>query len=161
MLNKAVEIAPKKQQLYFELGTSYLNKGDNENGMATLKKSFDLDQTNEEARRIYAVSAVFAGQDVLAEKLMKEHGGVVQDDERFLKAYAQKNNFEKVTAILKVFIEKNPTNIQYRLNLAAVYLQAGYRTKSIEQLQKAIEAIPDFKKQGEYYISEIKAGRNP
>ena len=92
---------------------------------------------------------------------MKEHGGTVQDDERFLKAYAQKNNFEKVVAILKVFIDKNPTNIQYRLNLAAVYLQKGQRTKSVEQLQKAIEANPNFKKQGEFYISEIKAGRNP
>ena len=161
MLNKAIEIAPKKQQLYFELGTSYLNKGDNENGMATLKKSFDLDQTNGEARKIYAVSAIFAGQDALAEELMKEHGGTIQDDERFLKAYAQKNNFEKVVAILKVFIDKNPTNAKYRLNLAAVYLQAGYRTKSIEQIEKAIEANPGFKKQGEFYISEIKAGRNP
>ena len=161
LLNKAIEVAPKKQQLYFELGTSYLNKGDYENGLATLKKSFDLDQTNGEARRIYAVSAIFAGKDALAKELMKEHGGTIQDDERFLKAYAQKNNFEKVTAILKVFIEKNPTNIQYRLNLAAVYLQADYRTKSIEQLEKAIEANPDFKKQGEFYISEIKAGRNP
>ena len=161
LLNKAIEIAPKKQQLYFELGTSYLNKGDNENGMATLKKSFDLDQTNGEARRIYAVSAIFAGQDALAEELMKEHGGTIQDDERFLKAYAQKNNFEKVVAILKIFIDKNPTNAQYRLNLAAVYLQAGYRTRSIEQLEKAIEANPGFKKQGEFYISEIKAGRNP
>jgi len=161
LLNKAIEVAPKKQQLYFELGTSYLNKGDYENGLATLKKSFDLEQTNGEARRIYAVSAIFAGQDALAEELMKEHGGTIQDDERFLKAYAQKNNFEKVTAILKVFIDKNPTNIQYRLNLAAVYLQAGYRTKSIEQLEKAVEATPDFKKQGEFYISEIKAGRNP
>ena len=161
LLNKAIEIAPKKQQLYFELGTSYLNKGDNENGMATLKKSFDLDQTNGEARKIYAVSAIFAGQDALAEELMKEHGGTIQDDERFLKAYAQKNNFEKVVAILKVFIDKNPTNAQYRLNLAAVYLQAGYRTKSIEQIEKAIEANPGFKKQGEFYISEIKAGRNP
>ena len=26
LLNKAINIAPKKQQLYFELGTSYLNK---------------------------------------------------------------------------------------------------------------------------------------
>ncbi len=161
LLNKAIEVAPKKQQLYFELGTSYLNKGDYENGLATLKKSFDLDQTNGEARRIYAVSAIFAGKDALAEELMKEHGGTIQDDERFLKAYAQKNNFEKVTAILKVFIDKNPTNAQYRLNLAAVYLQAGYRTKSVEQIQKAIEANPGFKKQGEFYISEIKAGRNP
>ena len=113
--------------------------------MATLKKSFDLDQTFGDARIIYAVSAIFAGKDALAEELMKEYGGTVQDDERFLKAYAQKNNFDKVVAIFKVFIDKNPTNIQYRLNLAAVYLQAGYRTKSIEQLQKAIEANPSFK----------------
>ena len=161
LLNKAIEIAPKKQQLYFELGTSYLNKGDYENGLVTLKKSFDLDQNFEDARRIYAVSAIFAGQDALAEELMKEHGGTIQDDERFLKAYAQKNNFEKVVTILKVFIDKNPTNIQYRLNLAAVYLQAGQRIKSVEQLEKAIEANPGFKKQGEFYISEIKAGRNP
>ena len=161
LLKWALEVAPKKQQLYFELGASYLNKGDYENGMAILKKAFDLDQSFGDARRIYAVSAIFAGQDALAEELMKEHGGTVQDDERFLKAYAQKNNFEKVVAILKVFIDKNPTNIQYRLNLAAVYLQAGYRTKSVEQLEKAIEANPNFKKQGEFYISEIKAGRNP
>ena len=161
LLKRALEVAPQKQQLYFELGTSYLNKGDYENGMATLKKAFDLDQSFGDARRIYAVSAIFAGQDALAEELMKEHGGAIQDDERFLKAYAQKNNFDKVVAILKVFIDKNPTNIQYRLNLAAVYLQAGYRTKSVEQLEKAIEANPNFKKQGEFYISEIKAGRNP
>ena len=86
----------------------------------------------------------------LAEELMKEHGGTVQDDERFLRAYAQKNNFDKVTAILKVFIDKNPVNIQYRLNLAAVYLQAGYRTKSIEQLEKAIEANPNFKSRANF-----------
>ena len=161
LLKRALEAAPKKQQLYFELGTSYLNKGDYENGMATLKKSFDLDQTFGDARRIYAVSAIFAGKDALAEELMKDYGSTIQDDERFLKAYAQKNNVEKVVAILKVFIDKNPTNIQHRLNLAAVYLQAGYRTKSVEQLEKAIEANPSFKKQGEFYISEIKAGRNP
>ncbi|MEK7142537.1 MAG: O-antigen ligase family protein [Patescibacteria group bacterium] len=161
LLNKAIEIAPKKQQLYFELGTSYLNKGDYENGMVTLKKSFDLDQTFEDARKIYAISAIFAGKESLAEELMKDHGSLIQDDERFLKAYAQKNNFEKITAILKVFIEKNPTNIQYRLNLAAVYLQKGQRSKSVEQLEKAIEASPSFKKQGEEYISKIKAGLNP
>jgi len=158
LLNKAIEIAPKKQQLYFELGTSYLNKGDFENGMATLKKSFDLDQTFLDARKIYAVSAIFAGKESLAEDLMKDYGGVVQDDERFLKAYAQKKNVEKVVAILKIFIEKNSTNIQYRLNLAAVYLQNGQRGKSVEQLEKAIVADPSFKKQGEEYIKQIKAG---
>ncbi len=156
LLNRAIEIAPKKQQLYFELGTSYLNKGDYENGMATLKKSFDLDQTFVAARIIYAVSAIFAGQDALAEELMKEHGGTIQDDERFLKAYAQRKNFDKVVAILKVFIDKNPTNIQYSLMLAQIYLDTNQKTKSIEQIQKAIDANPSFKTEGEQYIKKIK-----
>ena len=85
LLKWALEAAPKKQQLYFELGTSYLNKGDYENGMAILKKAFDLDQSFGDARRIYAVSAIFAGKEAFTEELMKEHGGTVQDDERFLK----------------------------------------------------------------------------
>lgn len=161
LLSKAIELSPKKQQIYFELGTSYLNKGDFEKGMEILKKSFDLDQSFIDARKIYAVSAIFAGKESLAEELMKDYGGVVQDDERFLKAYAKSNNVAKVVEILKIFIEKNPTDIQYRLNLAAVYLQNKQRGKSVEQLEKAIEANPAFKKQGEEYISKIKAGLNP
>ncbi len=161
LLGKAIELSPKKQQIYFELGTSYLNKGDFEKGMDTLKKSFELDQSFLDARKIYAVSAIFAGKESLAEDLMKDYGGVVQDDERFLKAYAKINNAVKVIEILKIFIEKNPTDIQYRLNLAAVYFQNKQRGKSVEQLEKAIEVNPSFKKQGEEYISKIKAGLNP
>ncbi|RJQ32773.1 tetratricopeptide repeat protein [Candidatus Parcubacteria bacterium] len=161
VLDNAIKISPKKQQLYFELGTSYLNKGEYVKGMETLRRSFELDESFEQARIIYAVAAIFAGDEKLAEELMKDYGGTLQADERFLRAYAQKNDPEKVTAILLKLIEKEPGNIQHRLNLASVYLQKGERTKSIEQIQKVIEMNPAFKEQGEYYINEIKAGRNP
>ncbi|MFH1413219.1 MAG: tetratricopeptide repeat protein, partial [bacterium] len=75
--------------------------------------------------------------------------------------YVEIGNFQKVTAIWEILIEQNPDNAQYRVSLAASYLQIGEREKAIEQLEKAIELEPKFKQQGEYYINEIRAGRNP
>jgi len=40
-------------------------------------------------------------------------------------------------------------------------MQIGERQKAIEQLEKVIEIEPKFKQQGEYYINQIRAGRNP
>jgi tetratricopeptide (TPR) repeat protein len=161
ILQKAIKLSSKKQQLYFELGTSYLNKGEYVKGFEILKKSFELDPEFFEARKIYAVAAIFAGKDGLAEELMKDYGGTIVTDERFLTAFNERKMFDKVAAIWEKFVEENPENAQYRVSLAASYLQVEKRQKAIEQLQKAIELEPRFKQQGEYYIKEIQAGRNP
>ena len=161
ILQKAIKLSPKKQQLYFELGTSYLSKREYVKGFEILKKSFELDPEFLGARKIYAVAAIFAGKDGLAEELMKDYGGTVIADERFIMAFNERKMFDKVTAIWEKFVENNSKNAQYRISLAASYLQMGKRQKAIEQLQKAIELEPRFKQQGEYYINEIQAGRNP
>lgn len=160
LLNQAIKISPKKQQLYFELGTSYLSKGEYEKGLETLKASFEFDPEFIEARKIYAVAAVFAGKESLAEELMKDYGGTITDGERFFGAYYQRKNYPKVIAILNLMIEKNPMNTQYRVLLAQIYMETKQRAKSVEQIQKAIEANPSFKQQGEEIIKEIKSGRN-
>lgn len=161
ILNKAAEISPNKQQIYFELASSYLNKKDYGKALGILKKTFELDPEYWEARKIYALSAIYAGQDKLAEDLMKNYGGLIIADEGILRAFIERGDMVKVTAIWEKLIEKQPNNAQYRVSLAAGYLQSGQRQKAIEQLQKAIELEPKFKQQGEYYINEIKAGRNP
>ena len=58
-------------------------------------------------------------------------------------------------------LEQKPDDPQLHVSLAAAYLSNGNRKESIAELQKAIELNPDFKKQGEFYIGEIRAGRNP
>lgn len=161
ILEKAIELSPQKQQLYFELGTSYLNKAEYEKGFEILKKAFELDPSFEEARRIYALAAIFYGKNDLAEELMKDYGGTIIPDERFIQAYNASKQFDKVVAIWELFVAKSPNNPQYRISLAAGYLQLGEREKAIEQLEKAIELEPRFREQGEYYIKEIRAGRNP
>jgi len=58
-------------------------------------------------------------------------------------------------------VEENPFNPQIRLSLAASYLAVGNRIQSILEIEKIIELDPDFKDQGEFFIREIRAGRNP
>ena len=41
------------------------------------------------------------------------------------------------------------------------YLANEERTKAIAELEKATELNPEFKAQADYYIGEIRAGRNP
>ncbi|NOY35823.1 MAG: tetratricopeptide repeat protein [bacterium] len=161
-LKKAIKLSPKKQHIYFELGTSYLNKKEYEKGAEAMKTAFELEPSYGDARKIYAIALIYDGKSDLAEKLLKEkYGTSVIADARLVNAYNAAGEPEKIARILEKFIEKNPNNLQYRVSLAAAYSQTGERKKAIEQLQKAIELDPKFKKQGEYYIKEIRAGRKP
>ena len=57
------------------------------------------------------------------------------------------------------FVNKEPSNVQYRLNLASAYIKIFQDQKAIKELEKAIELAPDFKAQGEAFIKQIREGR--
>ena len=162
VLGKAITLSPKKQQLYFELGSAYLNKKDYNKAAEILKTAFELDSNFNEARNIYATSLIFGGKSDLAENILREkYGTAAVADERIFKAYASLKDVAKAVGILEKMVEQNPEDAQYRVSLASNYLLMSERQKAVEQLQRAIEIEPRFKQQGEYYISEIMAGRNP
>ena len=162
ILEKTIDISPNKQQIYFELGSSYLNKKEYSKAMEILKKSFDLEPSYDEARKIYAMAAIYNRQTDLGEKILIDRYNTHKiPDSRLVNAYASIDDYEKVVQIWEKIVEQNPSNAQYRVSLAAGYLRINERMKAIEQLQKAIEIESKFKQQGEYYINEIKAGRNP
>ncbi len=162
VLKKAVKLSPKKQHLYFELGTSYLNKKEYEKGVEAMKTAFELEPSYDDARKIYAIALIYDGKSDLAEKIIKErYGTSLIADARFVNAYNAAGEPEKIARILEKFIAKDPNNFQYRVSLAAAYSQIGEGKKAVEQLRRAIELNPKFKKQGEYYIKEIRSGRKP
>ncbi|MEK7596201.1 MAG: tetratricopeptide repeat protein, partial [Patescibacteria group bacterium] len=161
-LNKALEFSPKKQQIYFLAADIYMALGQNDQAMKAMQIAYDFDQNNTAAAEGLAVTAIVAGQPKYAEELLLKHfGAVIRADQKFVNAYARAGDFDRVKDIWLLIIEKEPNNAQYRVNLAATYLKLNERSKAIKELEKAIELSPDFKGQGEYFIKEIKAGRNP
>jgi tetratricopeptide (TPR) repeat protein len=162
VLNKALELSPKKQQIYFLAADVYIALNQNDKAMKAMQIAYDFDQNNTAAAEGLAITAIVAGKPEYAEELLLKHfNAVIIGDQKFVNAYARVGNFARVKDIWLLIIEKEPNNAQYRVNLAATYLQLNERTKAVKELEKAIELNPDFKGQGEYFIREIKAGRNP
>lgn len=159
---KAINLSPKKQQLYFELGGSHISKGEYGRATNVLKTAFEFDPTYDEARIIYAISLVYSGNIDSADKLLEERFGTfLIADRRLVNAYSFAGRSERLAPVWEGIVKENPNNPQYRVSLAAAFMKISERAKAIEQLEAAIELEPNFKQQGEYYINEIKAGRNP
>ncbi|MDD5032972.1 MAG: O-antigen ligase family protein [Candidatus Pacebacteria bacterium] len=162
MANKALELSPKKQQLYFAKADVYLTLGQNDKALEILKSAYDLAHGNPDSIRNLAIVYLLDGQHEETEKLLlNEYKTLAIADKSLLNAFAKTGHFDRVRDIWLEFIRQEPTNAQYHISLAATYLQLGDRVKTIEELQKAIELNPEFKEQGEYFINEIKEGRNP
>jgi O-antigen ligase/Flp pilus assembly protein TadD len=164
-LKNAQALTPQKQQVYFEMANSYLNKGDYRNAVDVTKTAYELDPDYDNARMVYAMALIYKGDKAQANEILapiEEKPGLdFQFEQRLLKAYLDTKDYKSAERMLNGFVATDPKNYQYHLSLGAVYLQEGQRQKAIGELQKAIDANPDFKTQGEYYINEIKAGRNP
>lgn len=158
-LERALELSPNKQSTMFELGATYLNKDEKEKALILLKKAYESDKSYLDAKKIYAVGAIYNGEDKLTEELLvPSFGTVLVPDDMIIKAYFDTNQFGKVISIEREEIQKNPTNIQNRLYLISSYLKLGRSSDAIKEVEKTIEAIPSYKEQGEQIIKEINSG---
>ena len=167
-VSKAIELSPKKQQIQFVLADIYLTSEQYDEAFASLKTAYELDPTYHEAAKNLMLAAVLTNQleyaDELYQKGKEIHGGFfdkLTKSPRFVSAYYKIGNFQKIKEIWEYLIREQPNNAQLYVSLAATYLQLGERQNAIKELEKAIELEPKFKEQGEYFINEIRAGRNP
>lgn len=168
MASKALELSPQKQQIHFIIADIYLSTGQNDKAFEILKKAYESAPAYSDAAKNLAMVSIIVNKTNLTEKILGEaeknwatkFGGIIQI-QQFINAYARVGNYGRVKELWQIIIAENPDNAQYHVNLAATYLRLGERENSIKELEKTIELNPSFKQQGEYFINEIKAGRNP
>ncbi|NQV93125.1 O-antigen ligase family protein [Candidatus Kaiserbacteria bacterium] len=161
-IEHANELSPQKPTILFQLGLNTLNRGDVQGALQIFKQAYDLAPQYDQAQIFYAVGAIYAKDDILLKEiLVPTYGSIVVDNDRLLQAYLNSGRLQEVLGVLRLRVEKNPNNPQTHLSLAAVYLELNERGNSIFEIQNAIELDPNFKQQGEYFIQEVRAGRNP
>lgn len=161
-MNKALELSPKKQQIYFVIADVYLAKGDNKKALEIMQSAYNLDKSYDEAAKNLAVVMILNNQKNEAEDLLqKTFGKRILGDKELVNAYARVNDYEKVKEIWMEILKQEPDSAQNHVSLAASYLKLNERENAIKELQKAAELNPQFKKDADYYIGEIRAGRNP
>ena len=161
-LTRAVELSPKKQPVLFGIASSYINKGNPASALTYLKQAYDGAPEYPDAFIMYATGLIYAGHDQEAEALLNQkYGTILIPDNRIVSAYDYRRMYDRVITIRKMQLAESPGNQQLELSLTAEYLKAGQRDNAVSELKLIISQNPAFKDQGEYYIKEIEAGRNP
>lgn len=161
-LEVARELSPTKQSIYFELASYKLLDNKKNEAVEMAKIAYELEPNYEEAKIVYGLTLMLSGRLLEANEIMKgiSENKIIFDD-RYLSTLVSLKQYSNAINIVKKRVEADPLNNQHMITLTAVYLQAGMRSEAIKTLEYLIQKEPSFKEQGEYYIDEIKAGRNP
>ncbi len=157
-LEKALAESPRKQSIFFELGTSYIGKGDMQKAFQLFKQAYDLLPTAQESKVIYALGAIYTKNGAaLKEVLANLNPEIVINDNRFLQAYANIGDYQSAITILNERLKLDPKNPQTKISLASAYASIGNKQKAISIIQEVIQENPSFKEEGESYIKQIQA----
>ena len=135
-LKKASELSPNKQSILFEVVGNLINSQKAEASMEFAKKAFDLEPSSNQSRVIYAVAAIYAKNNKLADELLAPI--LVSNpeliDERVLSAY----NF-----------------------MAYTYYMSGKIEASIAEIREVTKVSPNNKAEVESIVKKIREGKNP
>ena len=156
VLDKAAELSPKKQQIYFEIADVYLQKGDYPKAISTLEKSFNFDQGFPTGRMNLVAAYILNNEQEKADKLLVEAYGTTDvADDILVTVYSNRRNYDRLARVWQAFVKKEPGNFSYRKSLAGAYVLAGNKERAIKTLEEAILLDPNFKSEGEAYIREL------
>jgi O-antigen ligase/tetratricopeptide (TPR) repeat protein len=159
--DEAHKLSPHKQTIGFNLILAYLNNNRGDEAFALAKEMYELAPDFSEAAKMYAVTAIYKGEQKLADSLlMKAYDTTLVYDDDIISTYAYTKKFDRVIPILERKLQE-ADDPQIRRRLAAAYLEMGDSARAIAEIQKIMIANPEYKQQGEYYIQEIRAGRKP
>lgn len=159
-IEKALALSPTKQSFIFQKGIIEVSLGEYPKAVETFKKAYDLEPSSKESRILYALSLIYADKLPEAKKILNGEVDLLTD-ERIIDTFLQKKLYNEIISVAELKIASDPNNPQTYMSLAGLYLKMNRRNDAIAQIKKVIELAPDFKATGEFYISEILAGRDP
>lgn len=156
-LERALQGSPLKQTIHFELGSSYLSKGNPAKMFELFKKAYDLKPESRESQVLYAIAAIY-NKDI---KVVTELDNVIPEetvmmDNRFYNTYMNIGDYNSALSILNARLQKDPTSVQNKLTLASFYVKVGQKQNAIAIIRQMITENPAFKAEGESYIQQIQ-----
>ena len=156
---KSVSHSPKKQQILFQAGVAYLQKGDIENAVALFKKAYELQPDYADARILYASGLFYQKKEAEADKLLTDKfGTALYDDARLLQTYTNLKMFDRVIGIWNTRVAAKPGDANVLLGLAGAYFASGNKAKTIEIIRQVEAMDATSKPQMEAVIKQIQDG---
>ncbi len=159
VLNKALELSPKKQQIYFELADVYIKKEDYATAVSILERAFNFAPRFDLARMNLAAAYILNGQQEKADQLLIEAYGRTDVTESVLvQVYSARKDYQRLAGIWGAFVESDPANTQYIKGLTGAYLLLGDEASAIKTLEEGASANPAFAPEASAFIRQIRSG---
>ncbi len=159
--NKALSLSPEKQSIKFEVGATYINMQEYAKAYDLLKATYEAEPRYEEAKFLYALSAIYAGHNDVANGLIATMNSSQLSDQRLANAYLVTKQYATLKALFENRVKQTPDDVQLHISLAAVYMQLNDRAGAIRELETIKKLNPQFKDQADAYIQQIREGKNP
>ena len=160
ILNRALELSPTRQELYFALGQLKMFQGKNAEVLPAFKKAVELNDKVAVSHWNYGLMAIVLGQVDLGEKEINQaidlgRGQEAGDMEKLINAYAKNNKWAKVIYWYQKWIELTPDNARPYAGLAAAYAQTGDKQKAKEYALRAAEIDSSYRPETEQFIKSL------
>ncbi len=158
-LERAQALSPKKQSIYYERAQNAELQGDSARAIQLYKEAFELNQDLRDPRIIYASVLIRNGKAAEADAILAplvESG--VAADQRILASLATVKDYARIATIWTAYTKAHPEDVQGYFTLAAVYYQAGDKTRAIATLQEAVKTHPEVSGQVTQIIQDIQKG---
>jgi O-antigen ligase len=159
-LNNAIADSPKKQQILFEIGATYLAQGDNKDALVPLKEAYDETPQYDDALLYYATALYYNGDSTQADALLVgRYGNVYVDQQQIVQAYFATKMYTRLEKIYAARVAKDPTDVQSAVGDAVLqYFVTGNKAVGIAALNALIKANPSLATQIQSFIDQINAG---
>lgn len=159
---KARELSPKKQSIILEQGVIEIQLGNTEKAKEFFKTAFELDQSDTQARVLYAsLTATASNTEEVKKLVMPEHFAEFANNDFALSMVDQSKNRVLLAEMFEERIIATPDDAQNRASLAFIYYELKQIPKAIEVLKKAGDEIPTFNKSAQCFIGNLNKGVKP
>jgi O-antigen ligase/tetratricopeptide (TPR) repeat protein len=160
MLEKALQLSPQKVALIHEQGTIALLKGEYDQALGHFKHVYDLVPDYTLTRELYAIGALYAGDDALFSTLIstEEQKAAFAENAIAVTALFETGRYDLLKELLALRITLFPKDLQARVNLAKAYAEEGNIESAVHSIEEAIEEIPSFRAEGEAILAQLRRG---
>lgn len=145
MLERALDISPKKDLVLLALGDIYINKREPQKAIEYYQETLDNSNgENKEAALRVAHAAILMGDEEKAEAVMTPLYGTHRVPEQLIiQAYQNTGQFDVIADIFQTAIEEDPSDPGNYFQLSGVYYQMEEIEQAVATLQEVIEAFPN------------------
>ena len=161
-LNKALELAPKRPDAFYELGVTYLQRGENEKAIQIFRDALALNTDNIRAYWTLGLGMVIAGQqnegvEQLERAVELGYGWINHTDINNLsQVYSQLGRIDKLSGVYQEAVKAFPNNAQYHASLALVYEQLGDLENARKEALIAADLDSRFMPEAEKFIQRLE-----